>query len=177
MTHRRSISSTAVALIVCIGAARVAHAQTRDASPDAVRTTGGLSLGLSGLRSADGTTVRGDLMWVGDEMNDGPGVRVLRQGLAPRSHGYAAMVFVGGPPRDSLPWLRVDFGFGYVGQQAARSLKFHQRHGVGVEFATTIAPLRFGIVKPELNAWAIVGTSAQFLGASLGVRVLDPRNR
>ncbi len=144
---------------------------------DSIKTTGGLSLGLSGLRSGDGTTVVGDLMWVGAEMTDGVGLRILRQGLSPRAHGYAAMIVIGGPPRDSLQWMRIDFGLGYVGQQADRSLKFYQRHGVGAQFAMTIAPVRFGIFRPEVNGWAVVGTSARFLGASAGVRILDPRQR
>lgn len=139
--------------------------------------TGGLSLGLSGMHSSDGSTIVTDLMWVGDEMNDGIGFRVLRQALAPRAHGYAAMIVVGGPPRDSLDWMRIDFGMGYVGQQADRALKFHQRHGVGVQLAATLAPVRFGFIRPELNGWAVVGTSARFLGVSLGARILDPRNR
>lgn len=141
------------------------------------RTTGGLSLGISGLRSGDGTTVVGDVMWVGDEMNDGPGFRIVRQALSPRTHGYAAMIFIGGPPTDSIQWMRLDFGLGYVGQQSDRSLKFYQRHGIGAQLATTIAPWKFRFIRPELNGWAIVGTSARFLGASLGARVLDPRNR
>lgn len=157
------------------GAAGIATAQATGA--DTSKTTGGLSVGLSGLHSNDGTTVVGDLMWVGAEMNDGIGVRVLRQGLAPRAHGYAAMIVIGGPPRDSLHWMRIDFGLGYVGQQSDRSLKFYQRHGLGAQFALTIAPVKLGIVRPELNGWAVVGTSARFLGASLGVRVLDPRQR
>ena len=144
---------------------------------DSIKTTGGLSLGVSGLRSGDGTTVVGDLMWVGAEMTDGVGVRILRQGLSPRAHGYAAMIVIGGPPRDSLQWMRIDFGLGYVGQQADRSLKFYQRHGVGAQFAMTIAPVRFGILRPEVHGWAVVGTSARFLGASAGVRILDPRQR
>ena len=150
-------------------------AQQADTSSS--RTTGGLSLGLSGMRSSDGGTVVADLMWVGDEMNDGIGLRVLRQGLSPRSHGYAAMIVVGGPPSDSLGWMRIDFGMGYVGQQSARTLRFYQRHGVGVQLATTFAPVRIGIVRPELNAWAVVGTSARFLGVSVGARILDPRQR
>jgi hypothetical protein len=146
-------------------------------APDTAKTTGGLSLGISGLRSSDGTTVVGDLMWVGAEMMDGIGLRVLRQGLAPAAHGYAAMIVIGGPPRDSLQWLRIDFGLGYVGQQSAQSLKFYQRHGVGAQFAATIAPIRVGIVRPEINGWAVVGTSARFLGVSAGLRILDPRQR
>ena len=146
-------------------------------SVDSTKTTGGLSLGVSGARSSDGTTVVGDLMWVGSEMMDGIGLRVLRQGLAPAAHGYAAMIVIGGPPRDSLQWIRIDFGLGYVGQQSARTLKFYQRHGVGAQFAATVAPIRFGIVRPEINAWAVVGTSARFLGVSAGLRLLDPRQR
>ncbi len=147
------------------------HAQSADSS----RTTGGLSLGLSGWQSADGTTVVGDLMWVGAEMNDGPGFRVMRQALSPRSHGYIAMLFIGGPPRESIDWMRLDFGVGYVGQQSAGSLKFYQRHGIGAQFGATIAPLKLGIVRPELNGWGVLGTSARFLGVSVGARILDPR--
>ncbi|MBC7842315.1 MAG: hypothetical protein H7099_08375 [Gemmatimonadaceae bacterium] len=157
------------------GAAGIVSAQST--ATDTSKTTGGLSVGVSGLRSNDGTTIVGDLMWVGAEMNDGIGLRLLRQGLAPRAHGYAAMIVIGGPPRDSLHWMRIDFGLGYVGQQSDRSLKFYQRHGLGAQFALTIAPVKLGIVRPELNGWAVVGTSARFLGASLGVRVLDPRQR
>lgn len=164
-----------VSLVLLLsGTAAVAVAQST--TLDTTRTTGGLSVGLSGMRSNDGTSIVGDLMWVGAEMNDGIGVRFLRQGLAPRAHGYAAMIVIGGPPRDSLQWMRIDFGLGYVGQQSDRSLKVYQRHGLGAEFAMTIAPVRLGIVRPELNGWAVVGTSARFLGASLGIRVLDPRH-
>ena len=158
-------------LLAVLLAAGCADAQ----APDTERTTGGLSLGLSGWKSGDGTTVVGDLMWVGDEMNDGPGFRVMRQALAPRSHGYIAMIFIGGPPRDSIDWMRLDFGFGYVGRQSDRSLKFYQRHGVGAQFGATLAPWKFGIVRPELNGWGVVATSARFLGVSLGARILDPR--
>ncbi|MBC7564065.1 MAG: hypothetical protein H7305_14230 [Gemmatimonadaceae bacterium] len=147
------------------------------APAEPARTTGGLSLGLSGLRSGDGNTLIADVMWVGDEMNDGPGFRLVRQALSPRTHGYAAMIFIGGPPSDSVQWMRLDFGLGYVGQQSDRSLKFYQRHGLGAQLATTIAPWKIGFMRPELNGWAIVGTSARFLGASLGARILDPRNR
>lgn len=150
------------------------HAQS-STLPDSLRTTGGLSLGLSGWKSGDGTTVVGDLMWVGDEMNDGPGFRFTRQALAPRTHGYAAMIFIGGPPRDSINWMRLDFGVGYVGQQSDRPLKFYQRHGVGAQFGATLAPWKFGIVRPELNGWGVLGTSARFLGVSIGARLLDPR--
>ena len=173
MTHRHRRTACLTTLLVLACTPTIGRSQAADST----HTTGGLSLGLSGLRSGDGTTVRTDVMWVGDEMNDGVGLRVLRQGLAPRAHGYAAMLVIGGPPHDSLPWLRLDFGVGYVGQQSDRKLGFAKRHGVGAEFATTIAPVRFGVVKPELNGWAIVGTSAQFLGVSLGVRILDPRGR
>ena len=173
MMRFRSFAPVIPALFALVAAPALLRAQ----GTDSTHTTGGLSLGLSGLRSSDGTTVRADVMWVGDEMNDGAGLRFLRQGLAPRSHGYAAMLVIGGPPRDSLPWFRLDFGLGYVGQQSDRRLSFVKRHGVGVELATTIAPVRFGVVKPELNGWAVVGTSAQFLGVSLGVRILDPRGR
>ena len=146
-------------------------------SRDTEKTTGGLSLGLSGFHSLDGTTLVGDVMWVGDEMTDGAGIRVLRQGLAPRTHGYAAMLVIGGPPRDSMQWLRLDFGIGYVGQQSDRALKFYQRHGIGAQLGATMAPVRLGIIRPELNGWAVVGTSARFLGVSLGLRMLNPRNR
>lgn len=161
-----------VATLLCT-IASISQAQ----SIDSVKTTGGLSLGVSGLRSGDGTTVVADVMWVGAEMMDGIGVRFVRQGLAPTAHGYAAMIVIGGPPRDSINWVRLDFGLGYVGQQSSRSLKFYHRHGVGGQFAMTVAPVRFGIVRPELNGWAVVGTSARFLGASVGVRILDPRQR
>ena len=142
---------------------------------DTLRTTGGLSLGLSGWKSGDGTTVVGDLMWVGDDINDGPGFRVMRQALSPRSHGYIAMIFIGGPPRDSVNWMRLDFGVGYVGQQSDRSLRFYQRHGIGAQFGATIAPWKLGIVRPELNGWGVLATSARFIGLSLGARILDPR--
>jgi len=165
-----------LAVITCFSLLTSAHGAAQ-APVESTRATGGLSLGLSGLRSGDGTTVIGDVMWVGDEMNDGPGFRIVRQALAPRTHGYAAMLFIGGPPTDSIQWMRLDFGLGYVGQQSDRSLRFYQRHGIGAQFATTIAPWRFGFIRPELNGWAIVGTSARFLGASLGARILDPRNR
>ena len=161
--------------LLLVGTAAVAVAQSTAA--ETTKTTGGLSVGLSAMRSSDGTTLVGDVMWVGAEMNDGIGVRILRQGLAPRAHGYAAMIVIGGPPRDSLQWMRIDFGLGYVGQQSDGSLKFYQRHGLGAQFAMTIAPVKLGIVRPELNGWAVVGTSARFLGASIGVRVLDPRQR
>jgi hypothetical protein len=144
-------------------------------SADSTRTTGGLSLGVSGWRSSDGTTVVGDLMWVGEAMNDGPGFRVMRQALSPRTHGYTAMIFIGGPPRDRMGWMRLDFGVGYVGQQSDRSLKFYQRHGIGTQFGATLAPWKLGIVRPELNGWGVLGTSARFLGVSLGARILDPR--
>jgi hypothetical protein len=144
-------------------------------STDSSGTTGGLSLGLSGWRSGDGTTVVGDVMWVGAEMNDGPGVRVMRQALSPRSHGYIGMLFIGGPPRESIDWMRLDFGVGYVGQQSDRSLKFYQRHGIGAQFGATIAPWKLGIVRPELNGWGVLGTSARFIGVSVGARILDPR--
>lgn len=169
----RRLSACALVFSGLCGSVHPASAQSR--APEPARTTGGMSLGISGLRSDDGTTVVGDLMWVGGEMTDGIGVRVLRQGLAPSAHGYAAMIIIGGPPRDSLQWMRLDFGLGYVGQQSGRSLRFYQRHGLGAEFAMSIAPLKFGVVRPELNGWAVVGTSARFLGASLGLRILDPR--
>ncbi|HYW52007.1 MAG TPA: hypothetical protein VE861_15440 [Gemmatimonadaceae bacterium] len=161
-----------------LGSTSVLGAQGQAGADTAVmRTTGGLSLGISGLQSGDGTTIAADVMWVGDEMNDGPGFRFIRQALAPRAHGYAAMIFIGGPPRDSIQWMRLDFGMGYVGQQSSGSLRWYQRHGLGALFGATIAPWRYGIFKPELNGWAVVGTSARFLGTSLGVRILDPRNR
>ena len=146
-------------------------------APDSTKITGGLSAGLSGFHSGDGTTVVGDLMWVGAEMNDGIGVRITRQALARREHGYAAMLVIGGPPRESMQWLRLDFGLGYVGQQADRALKFYQRHGLGALLGATVAPIRIGIVRPELNGWAVVATSARFLGVSAGARILDPRHR
>jgi hypothetical protein len=167
----------AVALVCTSLAIAATSACAQPALPDSLRTTGGLSLGISGVRSNDGTTVVGDLVWVGAEMTDGIGLRVVRQGLAPGAHGYAAMIVIGGPPRDSLPWLRLDFGMGYVGQQSTGALKFYQRHGIGAQLAMTVAPIKLGIVRPELNGWAIVGTSARFLGASLGLRILDPRQR
>lgn len=163
-----------LAVIACCACAGTVDAQAT--GTDTTTTTGGLSLGISGLRSGDGTTVVADLMWVGAELNDGVGLRLMRQGLSPRAHGYAAMIVIGGPPRDSMQWMRLDFGLGYVGQQSDRGLAFYQRHGVGAEFAMTIAPVRFGFVRPELNGWAVAGTSARFLGGSLGVRVLDPRH-
>lgn len=171
MRHALSIFGMATAL--CATCAQTASAQ----AIDSVTKTGGLSLGVSGLRSGDGVTVVADVMWVGADMMDGIGVRFLRQGLAPRAHGYAAMIVIGGPPRDSINWMRIDFGLGYVGQQSDASLKFYQRHGLGAQLSATIAPLRVGIVRPELNGWAVVGSSARFLGASLGVRILDPRQR
>ncbi|MES3032907.1 MAG: hypothetical protein V4813_02800 [Gemmatimonadota bacterium] len=162
----------ALVALALLPAALLAQATS---APDSLRTTGGLSLGLSGWKSGDGSTVVADVMWVGDEMNDGPGFRFVRQALAPRTHGYAAMIFIGGPPRDSINWMRLDFGLGYVGQQSDRSLKFYQRHGIGAQFGATLAPWKFGIVRPELNGWGVIGTSARFLGVSLGARMLDPR--
>jgi hypothetical protein len=173
---RSSPLVSVVAGALFLVSAHCVAAQTAARDPS-LRTTGGLSLGLSVMRSDDGTTVLADVMWVGAEMMDGIGLRMLRQGLAPRAHGYAAMITIGGPPHDSIGWLRIDFGLGYVGQQADRSLKFYQRHGIGAQFGMTVAPVKFGIIRPELNAWAVAGTSARFLGASLGVRVLDPRQR
>lgn len=170
-------SLTCACLLLLLTALRLGAQGTDVRDSTTMKTTGGLSLGISGLRSGDGTTVVGDIMWVGDEMNDGPGFRVMRQALAPRAHGYVAMIFIGGPPRDSIQWMRLDFGVGYVGQQSDRSLAFYQRHGIGALLGTTIAPVRFSIFRPELNGWAVVGTSARFLGASLGVRILDPRRR
>ena len=163
-------------LIIACGIVLPCAMAAQSSAADTTKTTGGLSLGVSGFHSDDGTTVVGDLMWVGAEMTDGVGIRVVRQGLSPDAHGYAAMIMIGGPPRDSLQWMRIDFGLGYVGQQSDRALKFYQRHGLGAQFAATLAPIRLGIVRPELNGWAIVGTSAQFLGVSLGVRILDPRH-
>jgi hypothetical protein len=172
--NRRTLTTVLVCISVAFAATEL---RAQSAARDSLQTTGGLSLGVSGLRSSDGTTVVGDLMWVGAEMNDGIGVRLLRQGLAPDVHGYAAMIVIGGPPRDNMPWLRLDFGLGYAGQQSPRTLKFYQRHGVGAQLGLTIAPVHFGIVRPELNGWAVVATSARFLGVSLGVRILDPRQR
>ena len=176
MPTYRSLARAAVALLCTAASLRAQGASPSDTSP-VIERMGGLALGLGGLRSSDGTTVVADVMWVGPEMTDGIGFRFLRQGLAPRSHGYAAMFFIGGPPRDAVPWLRIDFGMGYVGQQSDRSLGFFGRHGVGAQLGSTIAPVRVGFIRPELNGWAVVGTSAQFLGASLGVRILDPRKR
>jgi hypothetical protein len=170
---RHFLIRTHVFLVVC--ALRASAASAQSSTADSLTTTGGLSAGISGLRSGDGTTLVADVMWVGAEMNDGIGIRFVRQGLAPRAHGYAAMIVIGGPPRDSLQWMRLDFGLGYVGQQSVRTLKFYQRHGFGAQLAMTIAPRRFGIIRPELNGWAVVGTSAQFLGVSIGARILDPR--
>lgn len=172
--QRRSAIALLGVLLAVSATGAAAQGTVRDT---VLRTTGGLSVGVSGLRSDDGTTVVADVMWVGAEMMDGIGLRVLRQGLAPRAHAYAAMLVIGGPPHDSIGWLRLDFGMGYVGQQSNGSLKFYQRHGLGAQFAMTIAPVKFGILRPELNGWAVAGTSAQFLGASLGVRILDPRQR
>ena len=172
---RHSVTMLALHGVLFAFAARTSGAQA--VAPRAEPTTGGLSLGLSGMRSSDGGTVVADVMWVGADMMDGIGVRFLREGIAPGAHGYAAMIVIGGPPRDSLSWIRLDFGLGYVGQQADTPLKFHQRHGVGAQFGATIAPVKFRIIRPELNGWAVVGTSAQFIGASLGVRILDPRQR
>lgn len=176
MTRLATFVVLATALLMPVSASL--QAQTATDAGAAPTTTGGLSLGLSGMRSGDGTTVVADVMWVGAEMNDGIGVRAIRQGLSGgRSHGYAAMIVIGGPPRDSTQWMRLDFGIGYVGRQSDLPLKLYQRHGVGAQMGLTIAPIRFGIIRPELNSWAIVGTSAQFLGLSLGLRVLDPRQR
>lgn len=177
---RRYVAAMRPLILSCLllGTALRLDAQSPDVRDSAVtRTTGGLSLGISGLRSGDGTTAVGDIMWVGDEMNDGPGFRIMRQALAPRAHGYVAMIFIGGPPRDSIQWMRLDFGVGYVGQQSDGSLAFYQRHGVGALLGATLAPWKFSIFRPELNGWAVVGTSARFLGTSLGVRILDPRQR
>jgi hypothetical protein len=141
-------------------------------------TTGGLSLGVSGFHTSAGTTAVADLMWVGAEMNDGIGLRVLRQARARDRHGYGVMLVIGGPPRDSTyQWMRLDFGLGYVGEQSAVSRSFFRRHGIGALLGATIAPRRFGIVRPELNAYGVAGTSTQYLGASLGLRLLDPRQR
>jgi hypothetical protein len=175
---RMSLTVRALFSIAVMTALSATRAASQVAAPDTVlRTTGGLSVGVSGLSSRDGVTGMADVMWVGAEMMDGIGLRLLRQGLAPRAHGYAAMIVIGGPPHDSISWARIDFGLGYVGQQSARSLTWYQRHGVGALFGLTIAPVRFGIVRPELNGWGIAGTSARYLGASIGVRVLDPRQR
>lgn len=175
--RRMRLSLPALALGAAVLSLVAQRSGAQSPTPDSLRSTGGLSFGVSGMSSRDGRTVVGDLMWVGEEMTDGIGVRFLRQGLAPRSHGYAAMLVIGGPPRDSIKWLRLDFGLGYVGQQADRSLPFLQRHGLGAQLGATIAPVRFGIFRPELNGWAVVGTSASFLGASVGLRILDPRQR
>lgn len=172
---RLTITTSALGGALLALCAQAACAQTVTAEPQ--KTTGGLSLGLSGVRSSDGSTIVADVMWVGADMMDGVGVRFLREGLSPRSHGYAAMIVIGGPPGDSLTWVRLDFGLGYVGQQADRPLKFHQRHGVGAQLGATIAPIKFSIFRPELNGWAIVGTSARFIGVSVGMRILDPRQR
>jgi hypothetical protein len=159
-------------------AAPALHAQTSPttSAPAPTRTTGGLALGLGGFRSNDGTSISADVMWVGDELNDGLGLRVIRQARGSDAHGYAAMLVIGGPPADSiLQWMRLDFGLGYVGEQSPSSRSFARRHGVGALAGLTIAPKRFGIVRPEANAYAVVGTSAQFLGVTLGLRILDPR--
>ncbi len=181
MPTRLSSAGAALALLCTAPLLTASLLRAQRTSPadtmPVIERTGGLALGLSGLRSSDGTTVVADVMWAGPEMTDGPGFRFLRQGLAPRTHGYAAMLFIGGPPRDAAQWLRLDFGVGYVGQQSDRSLGFFTRHGLGVQLGSTIAPARFGFVRPELNGWAVIGTSAQFLGASVGVRMLDPRTR
>lgn len=169
---------SALFVFAALCGARCGIAQSSAADSAArLPTTGGLSLGVSGLRSGDGTTVTGDVMWVGAEMMDGIGIRVIREALAPRAHGYAAMIIIGGPPSDSISWLRIDFGLGYAGQQSDRGLRALERHGIGALLGATVAPVRVGIFRPELNGWAVVATSARFLGASLGVRILDPRQR
>ncbi len=172
---RHSVTMLALGGVISALAAQTCSGQSD--APARPPTTGGLSLALSGVRSSDGSTLAADVLWVGADMMDGVGIRFLREGLAPGSHGYAAMIVIGGPPRDSLSWLRLDFGMGYVGQQSDQPRKFHQRHGIGAQLGATIAPIKFSIFRPELNGWAIVGTSAQFLGASVGMRVLDPRQR
>jgi len=174
-TRRCGRYVAAMRLLPALVAIALLPAAVHSQAADSLRAIGGLSLGLSGWRSSDGTTVVGDVMWVGDAMNDGPGFRVVRQALSPGSHGYAAMIFIGGPPRDSLEWMRLDFGVGYVGQQSTRPLRFYQRHGLGAQFGATIAPWKLVIVRPELNGWGVLGTSARFIGLSLGARVLDPR--
>lgn len=177
-TCRAALLSLVTLLSAQSGVAQMSAAKTSAADSSArLPTTGGLSLGASGLRSGDGTTLVADVMWVGDEMMDGIGIRVIREGLQPRAHGYAAMIVIGGPPHDSITWLRIDVGLGYAGQQSDQRLRILQRHGVGALFAATVAPLRLGIIRPELNGWAVVATSARFIGASLGIRVLDPRQR
>ena len=169
----RMVRIGTLAVTMCCVCAGAVGAQATGG--DTTGTTGGLSIGVSGLHSGDGTTVVGDLMWVGAEMNDGIGLRLMRQGLSPGAHGYIAMIVIGGPPRESMQWMRLDFGLGYVGQQSDRQLALYQRHGIGAEFAMTVAPVRVGILRPELNGWVVAATSARFLGASLGVRILDPR--
>ena len=82
MQHTLSILGTATAMAAVCAQACSAQAV------DSVTKTGGLSLGVSGLRSGDGTTVVADVMWVGADMMDGIGVRFLRQGLAPQAHGW-----------------------------------------------------------------------------------------
>jgi hypothetical protein len=165
----------AVIALALLPVATALHAQAAPATP-APRTTGGLAVGLSGFRSGDGTSAMADLMWVGDELNDGVGLRVLRQALGGGAHGYAAMLVIGGPPRETtMQWMRLDFGVGYVGEQGPVPRRFARRHGVGVLAGLTIAPVRVGIVRPEANAFAIAGTSAQYLGVTVGLRILDPR--
>jgi hypothetical protein len=179
----RTLNLFAAALFLCFAAPSSTAAQS-DAR-DTTRVTGGLSLGISGIAgiAGHGATLVADVMWVGAEMNDGIGLRLLREPLSrrrsgrPNPHGHAVMLVIGGPPTDSAPWFRLDLGMGYVGRQSNEKRAFLKRHGVGVQFGSTIAPKRFGIVRPELNFWAVVGTPAQFLGTSIGVRILDPRQR
>jgi hypothetical protein len=176
----RAIAATT---LLCAIAPSCAIAQS--STSDSARVTGGLSLGISGIAgiAGHGTTIVADVMWVGAEMNDGIGLRFLREPLArrrsggPNPYGTAVMLVIGGPPSDSAPWFRLDFGMGYVGRQSNEKRAFLKRHGIGVQLGSTIAPKRFGIVRPELNFWAVVGTPAQFLGTSIGVRILDPRQR
>jgi hypothetical protein len=174
-----------VAAALLLFAALSSHAGAQSSGRDTTPITGGLSLGISGMTglARHRTTFVADVMWVGADMNDGVGLRFLREPLArhrsggPNPYGHAVMLVIGGPPRDSAPWFRLDFGMGYVGRQSNEPRAFLKRHGVGVQLGSTIAPRRFGIVRPELNFWAIVGTPAQFLGTSIGVRILDPRQR
>jgi hypothetical protein len=178
------LTHASVAALLCC-AALPTNAAAQAAGRNTTPITGGLSLGISGISgiARHGTTVVADAMWVGAEMNDGIGLRFLREPLSrrrsggPNPYGNAVMIVIGGPPRDSAPWFRLDFGMGYVGRQSNEKRAFLKRHGAGVQFASTIAPKRFGIVRPELNFWAVVGTPAQFLGTSIGVRILDPRQR
>jgi hypothetical protein len=167
---RRSFPAFLLVLALC-----PAFAQAQAPEPPMADRRSGLALGASGWRSNDGTTVNVEVVWVGADMNDGIGVRFIREGLAPKAHGYAAMIVIGGPPHlDKVQWMRLDFGLGYAGQQSASRLAWYKRHGVGAQLGMTLSPRRIGSVRPELNGWAIVGTSAQFLGVSAGLRILSP---